>query len=114
MGRQRDDRQDRCTALPGLPGLRGPFTPTGRQRYCTTACRKTAFRRRHATLEPIVVPPPATRRDRTIYQCNACGTRQLSQQRCPDCGTFGSSLGLGGTCPSCDEPVTLTDLDLTT
>jgi len=27
---------------------------------------------------------------------------------------FGRSLGLGGHCSHCDEPVTLEDLDLTT
>ena len=34
------------------PVCRRVFTPTGRQTYCGTACRKTAFRRRHQPPRP--------------------------------------------------------------
>lgn len=96
------------------PTCTTPFTATGRQRYCSTACRKTAFRRRHQQdQQPVVVPPPARRRH-TVYQCGSCDTRLLGQQRCADCNVFGTALGLGGTCPCCDEIITLADLDLTT
>jgi len=41
-----------------------PFTKIGRRRYCTEACRKTAWKRRHATTitvaEPVVPHDPAT------------------------------------------------------
>ena len=37
------------------PACRRPFTPIGRQAYCSTACRKTAFRRRHQQPGPVVV-----------------------------------------------------------
>jgi len=35
------------------------YTPVGRQLYCSTACRKTAFRRRHQQLGPAVTVPAA-------------------------------------------------------
>jgi hypothetical protein len=36
------------------PVCRRVFTPIGRQAYCSTACRKTAFRRRHQQPGPAV------------------------------------------------------------
>lgn len=118
----RDDNAttSRSGAHPGrqeaaCPVCDRPFTPVRRQAYCSTACRKTAFRRRHARPTPApAVPAAQPRGAHTVYECGSCGTRQLGQQRCADCGVFGNSLGLGGNCPCCDEPITLTDLDLTT
>ncbi len=93
------------------PPERGPNNPTGRQRYCTSACRKTAFRRRHQNPPTAVVVPVARpRRQFTIYECPNCGDRFLGQQRCPACATFARRAGIGGPCPHCDEPVALTDL----
>ena len=89
-----------------------PFIAVGRQAYCSTPCRKRAFRRRQAAPRP-APPPRARRRDHTVYECPDCGQRQLGVQRCSECGMFGRAAGLGGTCPHCDEPVTLADLDLT-
>jgi len=95
-----------------------PFTPVRRQTYCSTACRKTAFRRRHAAPAAVLisaaVPAAKPRAEHTVYECGNCGTRRLGQQRCDDCGVFGASLGLGGHCPHCEETISLTDLDLTT
>jgi predicted RNA-binding Zn-ribbon protein involved in translation (DUF1610 family) len=95
------------------------FVATGRQRHCSSACRKRVFRARHhtAVAEHAVDPGTAaaarrTRREHTVYECPDCGTRQLGVQRCEDCGRFGRALGLGGTCPGCADPVTLTDLGL--
>jgi predicted RNA-binding Zn-ribbon protein involved in translation (DUF1610 family) len=95
------------------------FVATGRQRHCSSACRKRVFRARHHTAlpEPTVdlataVAARRTRREHTVYECPDCGTRQLGVQRCEDCGRFGRALGLGGTCPGCAEPLTLTDLGL--
>ncbi|HWR48064.1 MAG TPA: hypothetical protein VN327_10710 [Pseudonocardiaceae bacterium] len=87
------------------------FTPVGRQIYCSTPCRKTAFRRRHqnATAE-VTIPPTRHRRDYTIYQCPDCGERLYGEQHCPDCGSFARRVGLGGPCPHCDHPVALSDL----
>lgn len=91
-----------------------PFLPVGRQRYCRPSCRKTAYRRRSAATAPTIVPAAVGRRERTVFQCPDCDSLQLGVQRCPDCQIFGRSLGLGGCCPHCDEPVTLNDLDLST
>jgi hypothetical protein len=87
------------------------FTPVGRQIYCNTACRKTAFRRRHQNATATVTVPAARhRRDYTIYECPDCGERLYGEQRCPDCGSFARRVGLGGPCPHCDQPVALSDL----
>lgn len=87
------------------------FTPTGRQAYCSTTCRKTAFRRRHQQPRAtITVPANRPRRQITIYECPDCGERLLGEQRCQDCHTFARRIGIGGSCPSCDAPVAITDL----
>jgi len=85
-----------------------PFTPVGRQRVCSAACRQAAWRRR----QPIALPavPPRSIQAATVYACPSCEARFLGQQRCPDCGLFCRRLGPGGLCPHCDEPVALTDL----
>lgn len=83
------------------------FTPSGRRRFCSDACRQAAWRRRHHPATPTVEmsPPPRPRRPGTVYSCPVCETRYLGQQHCPDCNTFCQRIGYGGTCPSCDEPV---------
>lgn len=87
------------------------FTPTGRQIYCSTPCRKTAFRRRRQSPSAAVtIPAKRARRDYTIYECPDCGERLYGEQRCPQCGTFTRRIGIGGTCPHCDQPVELSDL----
>ena len=45
-----------------------------------------------------------------IYECPECEARYLSERRCPDCHLFCRRAGIGGYCPHCDEPVTLTEL----
>jgi hypothetical protein len=82
------------------------FTPTGRQQWCSDACKQAAWRARHAAPK---VPPRARRHD-TVYQCPQCDTRYLGERRCPDCNLFCRSLGPGGPCPHCDGPVAVTDL----
>jgi predicted amidophosphoribosyltransferase len=90
-----------------------PFTKIGRQRYCTQACRKTAWTRRNATpveaVEP-VVPQGIRRRDVTIYECPTCETRYHGEQWCHDCNQPCTRVGLGGSCPHCSEPVAISDL----
>ena len=89
------------------------FTRVGRQRYCTDACRKTAWTRRHATTARVtepVVPQGIRRRDVTIYACPTCETRYHGEQWCHDCNQPCTRVGLGGLCPHCAEPVALTDL----
>ena len=88
-----------------------PFTPLGRQAYCSGACRAAAYRRRR-NHQP---PPPALptgwpRRPITVYECDSCGNRALGDQRCDDCGTWMRRVGVGGHCPACDEPIALSEL----
>lgn len=85
-----------------------PFTPVGRQRVCSAACRQAAWRRRHPT--PLAPIPPRAPRAATVYECPACNTRFLGQQRCDDCQLFCRRVGPGGLCPQCDEPIALADL----
>lgn len=116
-------RDDNGTTRPArrCAGCGQAFTPTGRQRHCSSACRKRVFRARHGAVVAVDPadsaadgnPAPAgTRRQHTVYECPHCAARQLGVQRCVDCGLFGRAVGLGGHCPGCGEPVTVTDLDL--
>ena len=86
------------------------FTPSGRRRFCTDACKATAYRRRHTQPAPVVVPATQPRRPITVYECATCGNRALGQQRCDDCNIFMTRIGYGGLCPSCSEPVAVNDL----
>jgi hypothetical protein len=94
------------------PACGQPFTPAGRRRWCSDACRQAAWRRRQtATALPADGPPPARQaRDHTIYQCGDCDQRYLGQQWCHDCNRPCQRVGPGGICPHCDEPVALSDL----
>jgi len=99
------------TATRTCPVCAGPFTATGRQTYCSSPCRKTAFRRRHQQpLTAITIPAARPRREYTIYQCPNCEDRLFGEQRCPTCGVFARRVDIGGPCPHCDQPVTLQDL----
>ena len=81
------------------------FEPEGRQRFCSTGCRQTAWRRRRsAPVEPLVA------RSDTVYLCPSCEARYLGEQRCDECNTWCRRLGPGGLCPCCDEPIALADL----
>jgi hypothetical protein len=85
----------------------GATPPVGRQLYCSTACRKTAFRRRHQQPGPTVTVPAARPRprDHRLRMAPDCGDRYLGEQRCESCGTFARRVGIGGACPNCDWPV---------
>ena len=87
------------------------FRPAGRRRFCSDACRQTAWRRRHSTpAPPLQAGEARPARSATVYECPSCGTRYLGQQRCPDCQLFCRRVGPGGRCPHCDEPVAVADL----
>ena len=116
-------RDDPVTITPPAPPWRdGPltmtcpvcqkgFTPKGKRQWCSPACKTEAWRRRHQADRPAVVVPPARpRRPITVYECDGCGARTVGHQRCEDCGTFMRKIGLGGPCPHCDEPVSVTEL----
>lgn len=82
-----------------------PFTPLGRARFCSPACRQAAWRtRHHAPTMPVV------ERSHVIYQCPECETRYLGEQRCDTCNRWCARVGPGGECPHCQEPVAITDL----
>ena len=95
------------------------FTPVGRRRSCSDACRAAAYRRRRAAAyrrrraaaRPIVVVPArASRVPMTVHECDGCGARALGHQRCADCSTFMRRVGIGGACPCCDEAITIAEL----
>ena len=93
------------TATTTCPVCDVGFEPEGRQRFCSTGCRQTAWRRRRlAPVEPVVA------RSDTVYVCPSCEARYLGEQRCDECNTWCRRLGPGGLCPCCDEPVALADL----
>jgi hypothetical protein len=109
MEREAPSRGEPAAAT--CPVCQNPFIPGTNQRYCTKACRDTAWRRRHQQPRPaIVVPPGQSRRSFTVYECETCGTRSLGDQRCGDCGSFMRRVGIGGRCPHCDEAVAVDDL----
>ena len=83
------------------------FTPIGRQKYCSDACRQSAHRRRHQPVQPppVELPPSRPRKPATVYACPDCDQRYLGDQHCPDCNTFCRRVGFGGACPCCDAPI---------
>jgi hypothetical protein len=89
---------------------------SARARYCSRACQQRAFRLRQAAPPPDTTALTADLRRRgtlaarTIYECPACETRLLGQQRCDDCHRFCRALGLGGRCPDCDTLILLAEL----
>lgn len=110
----RNDPRNDGTTTP-CPVCGRPFSPVGRQRVCSAACRQARWRRLHATTaqataQATVPIPPRTGRAATIYECPSCESRFLGEQRCPDCGVFCRRVGPGGSCPHCAEPVALVDL----
>jgi hypothetical protein len=109
MRAETPSRDDDATAA--CPMCQRLFTPVGRGRYCCDGCRKTAWRRRHQPPPaPISVPAAGgPRRPITVYEC-ACGYRALGEQRCEECGSFMSRVGVGGLCPNCDAPVAAKEL----
>ena len=91
------------------------FVVTGRRQYCSDGCRRSAWASRHRSLSAhvsvvVLTPPAGARRRHTVYECDACGTRSLGDQRCEDCGVFMRRVGLGGTCPSCEGAVAACEL----
>lgn len=87
------------------------FTPAGRQKFCSDACRAAAYRRRRDATRPVAgIPQRRPRRPVTVYECDSCANRAVGEQRCADCATFMRKVGLGGECPHCAEPVAVTEL----
>ena len=96
-------RDDAATTT--CPMCARAFEPEGRQRFCSTGCRQTAWRQqRSAPIQPVVA------RADTVYECPDCAARYLGEQRCDDCNTWSRRIGPGGLCPCCDEPIAISDL----
>ena len=100
----------------GCPVCATPL-PSARARYCSEACKQRAYRLRQ--VDRTAPDPTALVRElkrlrarvaHTIYECPVCGERYLGVQRCPECQRFCRTLGLGGACPHCDQPVLTTEL----
>jgi hypothetical protein len=99
------------SAAATCPVCQVSFPPAPNKHYCGKPCRDTAWRRRHQIIAtPVAVPPGLPRRPFTVYECEACGTRSVGDQRCDECGSFMRRVGLGGRCPHCDEAVAVADL----
>ena len=90
-----------------------PLLGRADQRFCTPACRQTAHRRRRDSMSPTLTPAlPAgqSRRDHTVYECHDCSERFIGQQWCHDCQRPCRRVDLGGPCPHCGDPVTISEL----
>ena len=74
-------RNDTATTVRGQCGA--DFTAVGRRRWCSDACRQSAWRRRRAAPRPT---QPA--KIDTVYECPQCQTRYLGTQCCDDCNTL--------------------------
>jgi hypothetical protein len=87
------------------------FVPAGRRKFCSDPCRAAAYRRRRdARPDLLVIPKSVPRQPITVYECDTCGARTLGEQRCEACNTWMRRVGVGGSCPHCDEPVAVADL----
>jgi ribosomal protein L32 len=88
-----------------------------RARFCSPAHRQLAYRLRRRA--PVTSNEPDLRRQlqrrrlltaHTVYECPRCQERFVAERSCPSCHLFGRSLGMGGHCPECDQPILLADL----
>jgi hypothetical protein len=102
---------DVSVTAPGCPACGQPL-PAGRsRRFCSPACRQAAYRRRHQPVaREVPLPGQRSRLQGTIYECAECQTRYLAEQWCLDCSRPCQRLGAGGTCPCCEEMITVEEL----
>lgn len=100
------------TVTMNCPICQRTYTPTGRQKFCSDACRAAAYRRRRDArpAASVIVPKSKPRRPITVYECDTCGQRALGVQRCDDCQTWMRKIGIGGSCPNCDSPVAVAEI----
>ncbi|MGH3305410.1 MAG: hypothetical protein ACRDOK_27865 [Streptosporangiaceae bacterium] len=102
-------RDDDVTAS-RCPACAASFRRVRRQLYCSQACRQAVYRgRQPARPVPAAAPAGMTRRQASIYQCDDCDQR-YEDQWCHDCNRPCRRLGYGGTCPGCDELITVEEL----
>ena len=89
------------------------FRRIRRQTHCSPACRQAAWRARNiATRLAGAVPalPVRHRREVTVHACTECDQRYFGEQWCGDCNRPCTRVGIGGTCPNCEEPVAVDEL----
>lgn len=79
-----------------------PFQRLGRQRFCSSNCRKTAWARTHKQDKPAGNSDRGT--DTVIYACTACQTQYYCQQFCYKCNQPAKAIGYGDLYPRPDEP----------
>ncbi len=99
-------------AAAACPVCNTAFTRVRRQRYCTPACRQAAWRARGTASELEASRPAEPRRGPWqvgVYACPECEAHYLAQQWCEDCNRPCLRVGYGGSCPSCNEPLPLTN-----
>jgi hypothetical protein len=106
----RDDNETTSAAIVPCPVCGTRFTRVRRQTYCSPACKQIAWRARRRPDPPAPVVPASRRRDSTVYRCGECGARYLGEQWCADCTRPCRSLGAGGLCGHCGEPLTVAEL----
>jgi len=88
-----------------------PFTPSGRRRFCSDACKQAHWRACRIGASDVNEDAKPARPDRTVYECPSCEQRYYGIRRCEECNLFCRRIGTGGLCPHCDEPVAYQDLD---
>ena len=92
-------------------GCQHSFSPVGRQRFCSEACRVAVYRRAQRAARVPLVGTRSTRREPiAVYACDRCGARAVGERRCEGCQTTMRRIGLGGCCPGCGEPVAVDEL----
>jgi len=92
-------------------GCQRSFSPVGRQRFCSEACRVAVYRRyQRATTVPVVGTRSTPRAPIAVYACDGCGARAVDERRCEGCQTTMRRIGLGGWCPGCGAPVAVDEL----
>lgn len=110
-----DPADDRGAAGAGAAmicgGCQHSFSPVGRQRFCSEACRVAVYRRGQRAVRGAVVATRSTRREPiAVYACDRCGARAVGERRCEACQATMRRIGLGGCCPGCGEPVAVDEL----
>ena len=89
----RSPSRDDSVTIRTCPACGQTFTPSGRRRWCSDACKQAAWRRGRTPATPVPplppLPPLGRKRDFTVYECGQCGLRAL--------GIFSRLGGAGGT-----------------
>lgn len=98
------------TPPPGCLACGQPLPPGRSRRYCGPACKQAAYRRRNQPDTTPALPTHRSRREGTVYACGECEQRYLGEQWCHDCHRPCIRLGPGGSCPGCEDYLTVTEL----